>query len=59
MQKISNFLDGKKTYIVAAATIVYALVTGWSTGHWTEAMEMVFAALGFSALRSGVKKSEF
>lgn len=48
--------SGKKTYLVAIATILYA-VTGLFTGNMDSqtAIQMVLAALGMSALRNGIK----
>lgn len=49
-------LSGYKTYLVAFAMIVYAVVIeGWQNNNWALAAEMIFAALGFGALRSGIK----
>lgn len=50
-------LQGKKTYIVAVATICYALggvVSGYLS--FGEMMNLVFASLGLSGLRQGVEK---
>jgi hypothetical protein len=59
MKNILTFLDGKKTFLVSIVTIIYALtVIGWMNNSWNEAMDMIFAALGISALRSGIKKVE-
>lgn len=52
-----EFLKGKKTYIVAAMTITYALVVqGWQLGDWASAMDMVFVALGMGSIRHGMNK---
>jgi len=55
MLRIADFLQGKKTYIVAAALVVYA-VSGVVTGHMTgqEALLVVLNGLGLGALRAGV-----
>ncbi len=52
-----TMFTGKKTYLVALATILYAL-TGVITGHMDSqtAIQMVLAALGMSALRNGISK---
>jgi hypothetical protein len=54
---MKDFLDGKKTYIVAALLIVFA-VTGVLTGNLTadEAFVLVLNGLGLGALRSGISK---
>lgn len=51
-------LNGWKTYIVAAAAIVYAGY-GVFTGQFdaNHALEIVFGAAGLGALRHGVSKS--
>ena len=52
-----NWLRGKKSYFVAGATILYALVIeGWQNGNWALAGQIIWGALGFSALRAGVAK---
>lgn len=49
-------LKGRKSYIVAAVTVVYALVAvGWGTGDWSAAAELTLAAAGLGALRHGIK----
>lgn len=57
MKKIVNELQGKKTYIVAAALVVYA-VAGVYTGQLTQdaAITLVLNGLGLSALRAGISK---
>jgi hypothetical protein len=57
VSKVRGWLSGKKTYIVAAVAVAYALVVvGWQGGDWGHAQEIVLAALGGSALRAGVGK---
>ena len=50
-------INGKKTYIVAAVTVLYALV-GWWDGSLTDqaAMALLFGGAGLGALRHGVSK---
>jgi len=49
-------LSGYKTYLVAFAFIVYAIVIeGWQNNNWNSAIEIILTALGFGALRSGIK----
>lgn len=57
MSSIIAFLLGKKTYIVAGVTILYAVTQHW-TGVLTfdQMIQMILAALGLSALRAGVAK---
>ena len=51
-------ISGKKTYIMAGLTILYA-----GAGYWTgnldfnTAVQMILGAGGLSALRAGVTKS--
>lgn len=55
---MKNFLQGKKTYLVAAVGILTAL-TGWSDGNLTnvEAIIVGMNALGLSTLRAGIGKA--
>ena len=49
-------LDGKKTYILAGVTILYAIfafLTGNIDGN--NAVELIMGALGGAALRNGLK----
>jgi len=57
IKKAINELQGKKTYIVACALVVYALL-GVYTGQLSqpEAIALVFNGLGLGALRAGVSK---
>jgi hypothetical protein len=52
-------IDGWKTYILAAATVAYAL-GGMYLGHLdpNEAIPLILGALGLGALRHGVAKGE-
>jgi len=53
--KILEFLQGKKSFLIVIATIIYAVVIiGWQGGNWSEAMAIIWAALGFGALRAGI-----
>jgi hypothetical protein len=51
-----ELLKGKRTYIIAILTIIYA-VTGWITGYLAPdlAIPIILGALGLSALRAAVK----
>jgi hypothetical protein len=52
-------VSGKKTYIVAAATIAYALL-GYYTGNldFNRAVEVVLNGAGLAALRAGVARAQ-
>jgi hypothetical protein len=53
-----TWINGKKTYIVAAATILYAAVQLWQGQIDQQTfVNTVEAALGLAALRHGVAKS--
>jgi hypothetical protein len=58
MQAILDFLNGKKTYLIAISGIILAIV-GYASGTLTlpQFIEAVLAALGMSTLRAGVTKS--
>lgn len=51
-------LNGYKTYIVAAGTIIYALVQGWA-GNMDAQTEVltILAALGAGGIRHGISTS--
>lgn len=57
IKKVINELQGKKTYVVAAALICYALL-GVYTGqiNQSEAVTLIFNGLGLGALRAGISK---
>ena len=53
-----SLVNGYKTYIVAAATVVYALIQWWSGGMSDQAaMTMILSGAGLGALRHGMSKS--
>jgi len=58
MQKLLNlwsWLKGKKTYIVASVTIVYALSGAYLKYFpYDHAAELIFGALGLGALRNAL-----
>lgn len=56
MNKVLDFLNGKKTYIVAVVIAVTAGVQalGYTVPEWVYALE---TALGLGAIRVGVTKS--
>ena len=57
MKKLVSFLDGKKTFIVAAVLFLQAVVvTGWQNGDWNAAIDQALLALGLGALRDGIRK---
>lgn len=57
MNKAVTWLEGKKTFIVSLAMVVFALVvTGWQEQNWSSAWEQVLVALGLSGLRLGIDK---
>lgn len=57
MHKFLAAISGYKTYIVAVATVFYAVVEYWD-GTLTQAaaVGMVLGALGLGALRNGINK---
>jgi hypothetical protein len=50
-----NFLKGKKTYILVALGVIYAL-SGYFTGHFDlkSAIDMVWTALAAGTIRAGI-----
>lgn len=56
MTKLMKMFNGKKTYLVCAVSIAYAVVVvGWQAGDWTASTQMVLAALGAAGLRNGME----
>lgn len=54
--KIISFLNGKKTYILAFCTIVYAwTAVYYGTLDTQQAIDLTLAALGFSTVRHGIQ----
>ncbi len=58
MEKIMDFLDGKKTYIVSGlvAALTLAQVFEWVTPEQFEAILGILAAFGLYAVRDAVRK---
>ena len=57
--QVINFLEGKKTHIIAAVLVVLNVIVALglvSPAHLVQ-INIVLAALGLSALRSGVNKA--
>ena len=56
LKTLLTWLDGKKTYIVAAGLVIY--VVGGDAGLWpvNETVLALFGAAGLGSLRSAVKK---
>ena len=56
MNMLRALLSGKKTYLLAAAILVYQVIGHYVYGHpWN--VEEILTALGLSTLRAGVTKS--
>lgn len=57
MQKYLDALKGKKTYIVAAGMVLYAIL-GIVLGQITpdQGVLLILQGLGFAGLRHGIKK---
>lgn len=55
IKKIQEFLDGKKTYLVAIATGILGILTA-SGIVIPEYVWAILAALGFGAVRSAIGK---
>lgn len=51
-----NFLNGKKTYLVALVMLVYAVLS-WTLGGMptAEAAQRALEALGLATLRAGIR----
>lgn len=58
MKDLLEKLKGKKSYFIMVATILYAvIIVGWQNGDWSTALELIWGALGFGALRAGISNS--
>lgn len=57
MEKVQTFLQGKKTYLVAAGLIVAALLQFADTGAIFELVNHLGIALGLGTLRHGIATS--
>ena len=58
MKKITNFLQGKKTYIVVIVAIVFNTLVQYGVvdPSYTEFVNIVLGALGLGTLRAGINK---
>jgi len=56
MDKVTNFLKGKKTYLVVAVAIVFNTLVqlGYVDPSNVQYVNIVLGALGIGALRAGV-----
>lgn len=55
MSSLWDFLKGKKTYIIAAASVAYAIAQYWAGNmDFDHLMTALAAAAGLSSLRHGV-----
>lgn len=55
MTKIIAWLEGKKTYIVALITILYAIVVvGVYQHNWSEVMPFILGSSAIATLRSAL-----
>ena len=58
MQSTWAFLQGKKTYIVAAVAVAYAATQLWTgTIDGSQFIDAVLAAAGLAGLRHGISTS--
>ena len=58
MESLLSFLSGKKTFIVALLIAVGAGLSAFSTIEIPDAVWAILGALGLSAVRAGIQKSE-
>lgn len=53
----ANWIDGKKTYFVAAGMVAYALLSVWMDKmDWNDAAQMLWQAAAVAGLRHGISK---
>lgn len=59
LKYLFGLLSGKKTYIVAIVTVLYAIVVvGIGQNDWSGAVALILGASGLGALRHGVGKAQ-
>lgn len=59
LKTLAGLLVGKKTYIIAAASVVGAALAWWFDVLPKErALEIIFEATGLSTLRAAISKGE-
>ena len=58
MNNITNFLQGKKTYIIVIVAIVFNTLVQYGVvdPSYTEFVNIVLGALGLGTLRAGINK---
>jgi len=58
MKKITNFLQGKKTYIIVIVAIVFNTLVQYGVidPSYTQYVNIVLSALGLGTLRAGINK---
>lgn len=58
MNKITNFLQGKKTYIIVIVAIVFNTLVQYGVidPSYTQYVNIVLSALGLGTLRAGINK---
>ena len=58
MKKITNFLQGKKTYIVVIVAIVFNTLVQYGVidPSYTQYVNIILSALGLGTLRAGINK---
>jgi len=58
MNKVTNFLQGKKTYIIVIVAIVFNTLVQYGVvdPSYTEFVNIILGALGLGTLRAGINK---
>lgn len=58
MNKITNYLQGKKTYIIVIVAIVFNTLVQYGVidPSYTQYVNIVLSALGLGTLRAGINK---
>lgn len=58
LKVLMSIINGKKTYVVAGTTVLYAVIYYALTLHqYGNALDMILGASGLGALRHGVAKT--
>ena len=54
----TSWINGKKTYIVAAGMMIYALLSVWmGNSDWNHAADLIWQAAAVAGLRHGVSST--
>ena len=57
VKQLIQWLEGKKTYIIAVVMVVYnVVIIGWAQKNWSQAWEGIFGGSGLATVRAAISK---